>query len=135
MPKIIRIPLSIFLVLHGFVHLMGTVVSMQLATLPGFAYKTTVLAGQLDLGVSGMWIFGLLWLLAGIGTAAAGVGLLARARWTRPALLAATVLSLVICVLDWEAAKMGGIIDIAVLAAMVLALRQPASTVKIAGEH
>ena len=135
MSKVIRIPLSIFLVLHGLVHLMGTVVSMQLATLPGFAYKTTVLAGQLDLGVSGTWILGLLWLLAGIGTAAAGGGLLARARWTQPVLLAATVLSLVLCVLDWEAAKMGGIIDIAILAAMLLASRQPASTIKTAGEH
>jgi hypothetical protein len=38
-------------------------------------------------------------------------------------LLAATVLSLAICTLDWELAKMGAIVDVAILVALLLAPR------------
>ncbi len=65
----------------------------------------------------------MLWLLAGAGTAVAAVGLLTGAAWLRPVLLAATVLSLAICTLDWELAKMGAIVDVAILVAMLLAPR------------
>ena len=109
------------LVLHSLIHLMGTAVYMRLTTIQGFAYKTTLLGGRLDLGTSGTWWFGLLWLLAGAGTAVAAVGLLAGAAWVWPVLLAATVLSLAICLLDWELAKMGAVVDVVILAAMLLA--------------
>ncbi len=66
MPEMIRIPLAVVLMMHGIIHLIGPAVYMQLTTLKDFPYKTTVLAGRLDLGESGIWVFGLLWLVAGI---------------------------------------------------------------------
>ncbi len=121
MPEIIRIPLAAVLMLHGLIHLIGTAVYMQLTTLKDFPYKTTVLAGRLDLGVSGTSVFGLLWLVAGAGTALSVIGLLTRVPWAQPVLLAASVLSLVLCVMDWQVAKVGAILDLVILAAVLLA--------------
>ncbi len=120
MPEIIRIPLAGVLMLHGLIHLIGTAVYMQLTTLKDFPYKTTVLAGRLDLGVSGTSVFGLLWLVAGAGTALSVIGLLTRVPWAQPVLLAASVLSLVLCVMDWQVAKAGAILDLVILAAVLL---------------
>ena len=123
MARIVIIGAAAVLVLHSLIHLMGTAVYMQLTTIQGFAYKTTLLGGRWDLGTSGMWGFGLLWLLAGAGTAVAAVGLLTGAAWVRPVLLAATALSLAICTLDWELAKAGAVVDVAILVALLLAPR------------
>src|SRR5919202_2387514 len=72
-----RIPIigaAAVLVLHSLVHLMGTAVYMRLTTIQCFAYKTTLLGGRWDLGTSGTWGFGLLWLLAGAGRAGGPAG-------------------------------------------------------------
>jgi hypothetical protein len=54
----------------------------------------------------------------------AAVGLLLTgAVWVRPLLLAATALSLAICTLDWELAKAGVVVDVAILVALLLAPR------------
>ncbi len=66
MARIFIIGAAAVLVLHSLIHLMGTAVYMRLPTLEGFAYKTTLLGGRWDLGTSGTWGFGLLWLLAGM---------------------------------------------------------------------
>jgi hypothetical protein len=115
--------LTIVLVLHGIIHFLGTTVYMGLGEPQGFAYKTTVLAGQLDLGKAGIWWFGALWLIAGLGTIAAAAGLLTATTWAQPVLLAATLLSLALTLLDWEVAKAGAVIDVIILVALLLAPR------------
>jgi hypothetical protein len=64
-----RVLLGMVLVLHGLVHLIGFVVPWRLADLSseGFVYKTTLLAGNLDIGAVGIQGVGVLWLLAAIG--------------------------------------------------------------------
>jgi hypothetical protein len=62
-------------------------------------------------------------LIAGLGTIAAAVGLLTAAPWAQPALLAATLFSLALTLLDWEVAKAGAVIDAIILAALLLAPR------------
>ena len=61
MSKILLIIVSIGLVLHGLIHLMGTTVYMKLGMIEGFGYKTTLLAGRFDLGAGGIAVFGALW--------------------------------------------------------------------------
>lgn len=122
------IPLAILLLLHGFIHFLGTTVYMELGEPQGFTYKTTVLAGRLDLGKTGIWWFGALWLIAGLGTIAAAVGLLTAAPWAQPALLAAALFSLTLTLLDWEVAKAGAVIDVIILAALLLAPRFSVAT-------
>lgn len=50
----IRIVVPILLIGHGLVHLLGFVVPWQLATLEEMPYKTTLLAGTLDVGAVGI---------------------------------------------------------------------------------
>ena len=51
-------------ILHGLIHLMGFVAYWPLAKVPDLPYKTSLLDGRLELGVAGMRLFSLLWLLA-----------------------------------------------------------------------
>lgn len=115
MSPLVRTLLILVVILHGVIHLMGTTVYTRIGTLDSFPYKTTVLAGRLDLGTSGIQLFGILWLVAGLGTVLAGIGLLAGVEWAQPALLAATALSLVICLLDWDIAGAGLLVDAIIL--------------------
>lgn len=111
------------LMLHGLIHLMGTTVYMQWGTIEGFPYKTTLLGRRWALGASGMRLIGLLWLLAAAGTVIAGVGLLRHATWVPPVLLTTTLLSLLICTLDWNLAWRGAVIDVVILVLLAVAPR------------
>ena len=53
MLKIMLIVATIVLVLHGLIHLMGTVAYLKLGVIQQLPYKTTVLGGRWDLGANG----------------------------------------------------------------------------------
>jgi hypothetical protein len=46
----IRRMAAVVVALHGAIHLIGFVPPWQVASLEGFAYRTTVLGGALDIG-------------------------------------------------------------------------------------
>jgi hypothetical protein len=116
MSKIIQIICALILFFHGLIHLMGTTVYMKLGDLDGFPYKTSILNGRVDLGESGIYIFGVLWAVAAICFVISAAGLFTRWKWN-PSLLAGTsILSLVLTGLDWEIASTGFIVNIAILA-------------------
>lgn len=100
---------------HGLIHLIGVVVYWQLAVVNEIPYKTTLLGGRWDIGETGTRIFGLLWLLGTIGFVTAAAGMVFRADWWQPVLLVTTLFSLVITILDWDAAKFGAITNIIIL--------------------
>ena len=58
MLKIVLIVATIVLVLHGLIHLMGTVAYLQLGVIQQLPYKTTVLGGRWDLGAGGIAVYG-----------------------------------------------------------------------------
>jgi len=115
MSRIVTIFTSIVLILHGLVHLMGAVVYMKLVTILGLEYKTILLDGRWDLGERGMWVFGLLWAVAGIGFVLAAIAWLARRNRWQSVLMAATLLSLMLTLLDWRVASAGAIVNIVIL--------------------
>jgi len=123
MSSILNTLLSIVLALHGLIHLIGTAVYMRFASFKDFPYKTTLLNGRFDLGTSGIGGFGLVWLLTAVAIVAAAVGVFSHASWSVPVLLASTIVSLVLCVVDWQVAKTGAIIDIIILGAIVVGSR------------
>ncbi len=102
-----RILLSLVLAAHGLIHLLGFVVNWQLAALAEMPYKTILLAGLLDVGEAGIRAVGVLWLLAAVGFAIAGVALLARRRWWRALALWVTPFSLALCILGWPDSQFG----------------------------
>jgi hypothetical protein len=114
---------SLVLVLHGLIHLIGTVVYLRLGDIQGFTYKTTLIGGRLDLGEGGIRIFGALWILPALGFVFAAVALAAGQEWWWPVLLMTTLLSLALTSLDWNVAFAGAIVNVAILALLWLAPR------------
>src|SRR5688572_18831245 len=109
MPRLVLAFVVVVLVLHGLIHLIGTAVYLRLADIQGFAYKTTLLGGRLDLDDGGIRAVGMLWLLPAIGFVLAALALLQGWDWWQNALLAVTLLSLGLTSLDWSVAFAGAI--------------------------
>lgn len=109
------------LVLHGTVHVLGTAVYLQLAEIPEFPYKTTLLGGRWDLGPGGIRVFGLLWAGAAVGFLIAAAALaLDRSPW-RTILIGVTLFSLVLTTLDWTVAYAGIVVNVSILLGLGLA--------------
>jgi hypothetical protein len=112
----IRIIVAILLVGHGLVHLPGFVVPWRLATLEEMPYKTTLLAGNLDVGATGIRLVGLLWLLAAVGFVVAGGAVFTQHPWWVAVTLGVTLFSLALCILGWPEARFGLLVNLAILA-------------------
>ena len=125
MLKVFRIALGAFLIAHGVAHFVATSVYWKLFDSAKLPYTTEVLAGRLDLGETGIAIFGLLWLLAGTGMAFTGTGVMVKARRAVSWLLAATVFSLVLCIFAPDKASVGIVIDLMILGVLFAGLRLP----------
>lgn len=109
---------SIILIGHGMVHLLGTVVYLELADVTEFPYKTTLLGSAVNVGDMGMRVFGVLWAVAAIGlVAAAGAVLTEWEHW--PLLVSAVAtFSLTLTVLDYTVAYAGIVVNLAILFAL-----------------
>jgi hypothetical protein len=114
--KTLSIIVAITLILHGLIHLMGTVTYLKRGTVQGLTYKTTLLGGRWDLGQGGIGIYGALWALAAIGFIVAAIALLAGWGWYRPILMGVAMFSLALSALDWKVASAGAILNIVILA-------------------
>ena len=111
MQIILSILFIVILILHGLIHLMGTITYLQLGTFEELAYKTTLLNGSWDVGQAGIAIFGTLWAVAALGFLLAAAALLANWNWARPVLMAVTLFSLVLTILDWNSAFAGIVLN------------------------
>lgn len=118
--KILSIIAAVILILHGLIHLMGTVTYMKLGTVQGLTYKTTLLDGRWRLGESGIHIYGALWAVAAIGFILSAVALLFGWIWWKPVLVSIAVFSLALTALDWKTAFAGIILNIVILAWLFL---------------
>ncbi|MCC6300560.1 MAG: ABC transporter permease [Anaerolineales bacterium] len=119
--KILSVVIALALILHGLIHLMGTVTYMKLGAVQGLTYKTTLLGGRWNLGENGIAVYGALWALAAIGFAAAAIALLAGWDWYRPALMGVALFSFALTALDWKVAFAGVILNVVILAWLWLA--------------
>ena len=117
---ILTIIAYIVLVLHGLIHLMGTVAYMKLVDIQQLPYKTTVLGGRLDLGSRGTAVYGLLWAVAAIGFIVSTIAMISGWEWWQPVLLGITIFSLILTALDWKVAYAGVIVNIIILGVLVL---------------
>lgn len=112
----VSVIVAIALIVHGLIHLMGFAVYVRHAQIEGLTYKTTLLSGRLDLGKGGIRVFGAFWVLPAIGFVTAAFAVLAGWDWWTTALVVATILSLILTALDWSNARVGAVVDIAILA-------------------
>jgi len=107
---------GIYLFIHGFCHLVGFVVPWKLVTMKDEPYRTTVIAGALNVGDIGIRIVGLLWLFTGLAFMASAVGVFALWTWWRPLALGLAIWSLLLCVLGLPGAKIGILANLLILA-------------------
>lgn len=111
---IMRLALSAFLIAHGVAHVVGFAVPWRLMETPDLPYRTTLLAGTIDVGDAGARAVGILWLLAALAFVLIGSTLLAG--WNvRVALFLALGFSLGLCVLGWPDARTGVVVNAALL--------------------
>jgi hypothetical protein len=113
-----RIALALLMAFHGVAHLVSFVEAWRLMP-QTFPYKTTVLAGRVDLGDSGIRAVGVVWLLTGVAFAAAAIGLVAEVAWWMPVALGASIASLLLSAAELPQARIGVGIDIAIIVAIV----------------
>jgi hypothetical protein len=125
---------SVFIVLHGLVHLLYFGQSWRLFELqPGMVWPDGAWAFSRLLGDQvTRWLASITCVLAAIGFVAGGAGILTRQAWWRPTVVGAAVFSSVLFILFWNGGlqkldSQGAIailINIAILIA-VLVLRSP----------
>ena len=109
---------AILLALHGVIHLIGFVTPWRIATLEGFAYRTTVFNGALDVGDVGARFIGLVWLGLTFGFLAAGYGIWRRTRWAVGLTGVLAIVSVIVCLLGLPEAGTGIPIDGVIFAAL-----------------
>lgn len=102
-----RIAMGVYLFIHGFCHLVGFVVPWKILTMKEEPYRTTLVAGAVDVGDVGIRIVGLFWLFTALAFLSCSVAALAHWPWWRPLTIALAVWSLLLCLLGLPGAKIG----------------------------
>jgi hypothetical protein len=107
---------AVVLALHGVIHLIGFVSPWRIATLEGFAYRTTAFNGGLDIGDVGVRVIGLVWLGLTLGFLAAGFGVWRGKPWAVGLTGVLAMVSLIVCVAGLPETAAGVAIDVVILA-------------------
>jgi hypothetical protein len=106
------------MVLHGAAHLVSFFEAWRLVP-GGFPYKTTVLAGRVDLGDGGVRAVGVIWLFVSVAFVVASVGAVAGATWWVPMAVGTTFTSLLLTSTEWPEARVGVAINLLILAVLM----------------
>lgn len=102
-----RFLVAFLLLAHGIAHMVGFAAAWKLGNFPELPYKTTLLAGSVDIGDSGIRLMGIAWVAVAAAFAAAAIGLALRQPWWSPAAWWTIGFSIAICVLNWPEARIG----------------------------
>lgn len=117
-----RLLLASAVAAHGVAHLVGFVSAWKLAMLPELPYKTTLLAGRIDVGDAGMRIVGVLWLLLAVAFVAAAIDVATDTGWVRVMPVAA-IASLALCMTAWPEARIGVAVNVALILFLAIGAR------------
>ena len=118
-----RIALVIVLVGHAVAHVVGFVGPWRLISSAELPYKTTLLAGRIDVGDGGIRIVGLLWLAMGCAFIAASAALALRKPEAFAFMAVVAGGSLSLCLVGWPEARIGLFVNVALLVLFAANLR------------
>jgi hypothetical protein len=121
--RIVLAAVCAVLAIHGLIHLLGTVVYLRLADIDGFAFKTTLLAGRVDVGELGIRLFGALWIVPAAGFLISAAGLWFGWWGWLPIVVVSTIVSLLLTTADWSVAFAGAITDVAIIILLLVVSR------------
>ena len=119
----IRIVISVLIFAHAVAHLPGFLVSWRLRSFPELPFRTTILAGSVDVGQTGIKVVGIAWLTLSVALAIIAVGILTRAAWSQPAAYFAVGLSAGLCIVGWPDARLGLVANAVILAVIMTGAR------------
>jgi len=108
---------------HGIAHLVGFVVPWRLMSVAELPYRTTILAGRLDVGDGGIRIVGLLWLVAAVGMLGSAVAWATALDSAFYATMVAIFLSAALCLIEWPEARIGLFVNVALVLFLLLRAR------------
>jgi predicted anti-sigma-YlaC factor YlaD len=112
------IAFALFLLFHGFAHLVGFAGPWGLAaSLPP---QATLLAGRISTGALAMRVLGVIWLGGALAFTLAAVGVLRHAAWWPSFTFGAAVASLLLCIISLPESKIGIPVNIAIISAVLL---------------
>lgn len=115
-----KIIVAVILFVHGFAHLVGFVVPWQIYKLEEMPYKTTLFGGLIDVGDTGIRLFGIVWLLFTLAFIAAAGLLLAKVCIWDMYTLIISVLSLLLCITGWPDSKIGILVNVGIIVFIVI---------------
>lgn len=115
MSTLARRAAALFLLAHGFAHLVGFLGSWRLGEFADAPYTTEILNGAVDVGDAGIRAIGLLWIAGAAGFAAAAVAWL---RGRHAVVAAVAIASLALCVVGLPNAIVGVWVNVGILAAL-----------------
>jgi hypothetical protein len=110
-----KIALVVVLAAHAVAHLVGFVVPWRLLSSAELPYKTTLLAGGVDLGDGGIRLVGLLWLAAAAAFGLAAAAFALKAPWAVNFAFVVAVMSMALCLAEWPEARIGAFVNAALL--------------------
>jgi uncharacterized protein DUF6544 len=115
-----RYAVAAFLIAHGIAHLPGFAVPWRLISSPEMPYATTILSGRWDVGPIGVRVVGIAWLLAAMAFVAVAVAYARSSPFAVLLIASITVVSLLLCMLNWPQARIGLFMNVAVLVMLPL---------------
>jgi hypothetical protein len=119
----VAVVLALLLLAHGFAHLVGFVGPWKIGKPDPKQPYTTLLAGRLDVGDTGIRVVGILWLLAAVAFGVLALAVLTEAPWWQPAAIWIASYSLALSILGLPASWIGIAVDIILLAYVLYAHR------------
>lgn len=114
------IAFAVFLVLHGFAHLVGFAGSWGLSA--GIVPQTALLNGRIPLGIEAVRMMGILWAVLAAAFVFAAVGVARQEPWWATATIVIASASFTMCVLGLPDAKIGVFVNVVIIAAVLLLL-------------
>lgn len=115
-----RYALSALLAAHGVAHLVGFLVPWRLMAAPEMPFKTTLLAGRVEVGEAGIRVVGALWLLTAVVMVATALGLAVQARWAGSLVLPVLAVSLAMCLVELPQARIGLVLNVVLVPLFLL---------------
>lgn len=110
----IRIFVSILLIIHAFIHLMGALKEWNFSIAQDFIVKPSIVLSD-----AGSKAVGLIWLLCTVGIISSLIFFLLRKRWWLVGVVS-LIISQSLVILYWEDAKYGTLVNVVILIAIVL---------------
>ena len=121
-----RLLVSLFLIAHGIAHFAGFLVYWKITEFEEMPYRTTLFAGKVDVGDTGIRVMGIFWLLGGVAFILVGVLAMVTRAWWESFTLVTAGCSLLLSASGWPDSKFGVAVNLLIIAFLVSGIWSPA---------